>query len=220
MIPMTADLLLNAYACGVFPMAESRDDDDVFWIDPEIRGVLPLDNFHLPRRLARTIRSGHFQVTANVDFHAVIQACAHPSVRRPDSWINDEIIDAYCDLHHQGFAHSVECWENGKLAGGLYGVSLGAAFFGESMFSRARDASKVALAHLVERLRAGGYLLLDTQFVTPHLASFGVQEVPRGTYLDWLRQAIAREATFFPPGYSGNGEPPPAAITQSSTQTS
>ena len=227
MLPLSPDLVLNAYACGVFPMAERRDDDEVFWIDPEIRGVLPLDRFHMPKRLARTIRSGRFKISANCEFRAVITACAAPNERRPESWINDPIIDVYCELHARGHAHSVECWEDERLVGGLYGVSLGAAFFGESMFSRARDASKVALAHLVARLRAGGFLLLDTQFVTPHLASFGVEEVPRGTYLEWLRQAIAREADYCPPGYSpacGAPAVSPAAsgvsAMHSSTQTS
>lgn len=195
---LSAELILKAYACGVFPMAESKDDPSVFWVDPDMRGVLPLDEFHLSRRLARTVRSGKFQVSVNQAFETVIRKCAERTATREESWINDSIVEVYGDLHHQGNAHSVECWSGSNLVGGLYGVSLGAAFFGESMFSRATDASKVALVHLVERLRAGGYTLLDTQFVTKHLTGFGAIELPRSTYLGQLRYALEREATFYP----------------------
>jgi leucyl/phenylalanyl-tRNA--protein transferase len=193
---LTPEVLLRAYAQGLFPMADRRDDPTLYWVSPEQRGVIPLDEFHVPRRLARTIRSGHFQVTADCAFRDVMEACAAPALDRPQTWINDEILHLYTALHAGGHAHSVECWQNGALAGGLYGVRLGAAFFGESMFSRARDASKVALVHLVERLRQGGFVLLDTQFLTSHLARFGAREIPRAAYLVLLQQAIARQALW------------------------
>jgi len=215
MIEFSPELVLKAYACGVFPMSECKDDPSVFWVDPDWRGVIPLDAFHLPRRLARTVRSGKFQITVNKDFDQVIRKCSESTPKRVESWINGGIVEVYNELHHQGNAHSVECWRGKQLVGGLYGVSLGAAFFGESMFSRERDASKVALVHLVERLRAGGYTLLDTQFVTPHLSNFGAIELPRGTYLEQLRAALEHEATFysFESEFSLN-------MLQSSTQTS
>ncbi len=215
MIKFSPELVLKAYACGVFPMSERKDDPSVFWVDPDWRGVIPLDAFHLPRRLARTVRSGKFQVTVNRDFNQVIRKCAESTPKRTESWINGGIVEVYNELHYQGNAHSIECWHGKNLVGGLYGVSLGAAFFGESMFSRERDASKVALVHLVDRLRAGGYALLDTQFVTPHLSNFGAIEVPRGTYLEQLRAALEREATFYP--FESEFSPD---ILQSSTQTS
>lgn len=215
MVELSADLILKAYACGVFPMAENKDDPSVFWVDPDWRGVIPLDEFYLPRRLARTVRSGKYQVSVDQAFDNVIRKCAERTQRREESWINDSIIEAYGELHRRGNAHSVECWTGETLVGGLYGVSLGAAFFGESMFSRAPDASKVALVHLVERLRAGGYTLLDTQVVTEHLTSFGAIEMPRGTYLENLREALQREATFYPFDTEFTPE-----MTQSSTQTS
>ncbi len=215
MIELTPELVLKAYACGVFPMAERKDDPSVFWVDPDWRGVIPLDEFHLPRRLARTVRSGKFQVSVNREFDRVIRKCAESTPERAESWINGGIVEVYNELHRQGNAHSVECWRGKQLVGGLYGVSLGAAFFGESMFSRERDASKVALVHLVERLRAGGYALLDTQFVTAHLSSFGAIELPRGTYLEQLRAALEREASFYP--FESEFSP---GIAQSSTQTS
>lgn len=216
MIEFTPDLILKAYACGVFPMAERKDDPHVFWVDPDWRGVLPLDSFRVPRRLARTVRSGRFQVTVDTDFDGVISGCSRRCARRPESWINDAIIEAYNGLFERGFAHSVESWYEGRLAGGLYGVALGAAFFGESMFSVERDASKVTLVHLVERLKAGGYVLLDTQFVTAHLERFGAVELPRGTYLMKLREALDREATFYPSSWVGSSE----SVMQSSTQMS
>ncbi len=215
MTGLSPDLVLKAYACGVFPMAERKDDPSVFWVDPDWRGVIPLDEFHLPRRLARTVRSGRFQVTVNREFDRVIRKCAEATPQRTESWINGGIVEVYNELHRQGNAHSVECWRGKQLVGGLYGVSLGAAFFGESMFSRERDASKVALVHLVERLRAGGYALLDTQFITPHLSSFGAIELPRGTYLEQLRAALEREASFYP--FESEFSP---GMAQSSTQTS
>jgi len=198
MARITPDLLLKAYAIGVFPMAEARDDPRLHWIEPEARGVLPLDGFHVPRRLARTIRSNQFEVKVDHDFAAVIRACAEATTGRPSTWINQPIEALYTALHAMGHAHSVETWRDGRLVGGLYGVALGAAFFGESMFSRERDASKVALVHLVERLRAGGFRLLDTQFVTHHLAQFGTIEVPRAEYRRLLSDAVSRQAAIHP----------------------
>ncbi len=193
---ITPDILLRAYAIGLFPMAEARDDDELFWVDPDRRGVLPLERFHLSRRLHRTVRSGRFEVRCDTAFADVIRACAAPSPVRPDSWINERIVALYTDVHAMGFAHSVETWHDGALVGGLYGVSLGGAFFGESMFSRKRDASKVALVHLVARLRLGGYSLLDTQFLTDHLTQFGTEEIPRTAYQELLAEAIPRQGTF------------------------
>jgi len=192
-----ADVLLRAYAYGVFPMAESRDDPELYWIDPERRGILPLDGFHLPRRLKRTIRSEPFEVRIDTAFRDVMLACAESAPDREGTWINDRILDLYCELFASGNAHSVECWQSGRLVGGLYGVSLGAAFFGESMFSRETDASKVALVYLVARLIAGGYKLLDTQFVTEHLRQFGTVEIPRDTYRARLHLATLEEADFY-----------------------
>ena len=215
MIELSPELVLKAYACGVFPMAERKDDPSVFWVDPDFRGVIPLDEFHLPRRLARTVRSGKFQISVDQAFDKVIRKCAERTAGRIESWINGDIVEVYNELHRRGNAHSVECWRGDELVGGLYGVSLGAAFFGESMFSRERDASKVALVHLVERLRAGGYTLLDTQFVTTHLTGFGAIELPRGTYLEQLRAALERQATFYPFDSEFSFR-----MAQSSTQTS
>jgi len=199
---LTPELVLHAYAEGIFPMAERADDPDLYWVSPELRGVLPLDGFHIPRRLARTVRSDRFRVTSDGAFVDVMKACAEPVAGRPNTWINDEIIRLYTALHAAGHAHSIECWLGETLAGGLYGVSLGGAFFGESMFSRARDASKVALVHLVARLKAGSYVLLDTQFLTKHLAQFGAVEIPRQSYLARLREALAHPAYW--PASSGN----------------
>ena len=214
---LTPALLLRAYAAGIFPMAESAEDPELFWIDPERRGVLPLDRFHLPRRLRRTLRATPFEIACDRDFAAVIAACAAPNAERPKTWINDEIIALYVALHRQGFAHSVEVRHEGVLVGGLYGVSLGAAFFGESMFSRLTDASKLALAHLVARLRTGGFELLDTQFVTPHLARFGAIEVSRAAYRRRLARALAAQA-YFPSGPLSGADV--VAVLQSSTLTS
>jgi leucyl/phenylalanyl-tRNA--protein transferase len=188
---ITPDVLLRAYACGIFPMAESADDPTLFWVEPEMRGVIPLDGFRVSSRLARTIRSDAFTVTVNTAFKAVIAGCAAPTEGREDTWINNRIRELYVGLHQLGHCHSVEAWQDGELVGGLYGVSLGRAFFGESMFHTARDASKVALAHLVARLIAGGFELLDTQYVTEHLRSFGALEIPRRRYRALLDQAIA-----------------------------
>ncbi len=201
-VELTPALILRAYGCGLFPMAEGKAEPDVFWVDPEKRGIIPLDRFHVPRRLARTVRAGHFEITVDREFARVMRGCARRTGRRPESWINGAIFKAYCALHRQGHAHSVEAWRDGRLAGGLYGVVLGAAFFGESMFSAERDASKVALVHLVARLRAGGFSLLDTQFVTPHLTRFGAVEMPRARYLARLANALQREASFYPAGFS------------------
>lgn len=190
------DLLLRAYAAGIFPMGETRTSPDVFWVEPKIRGVLPLDGFHLPRSLAKTIRADRFTVTADRAFADVMAGCAETAPDRDNSWINATIIEAYSALHARGAAHSIECWSDGKLAGGLYGVKIGAAFFGESMFTRQRDASKVALAHLVARLRVGGFRLLDTQFLTDHLSHFGARAIPRAAYRTQLAAAVAATGDF------------------------
>ncbi len=193
---LTPDVLLRAYAIGIFPMAEGRAHADLHWIDPEQRGVLPLDKFHVSRKLRSKLRRGGFDIRCDSAFDQVILACAEPSESRRDTWINPAIESLYGDLFRAGFAHTVECWRDGELVGGLYGVSLGAAFFGESMFSRATDASKVALAHLALRLRLGGYQLLDTQFVTEHLRRFGATEIPRDKYRTLLAKAITTAANF------------------------
>jgi len=193
---LTPEILLRAYAEGLFPMAERRGDPTLYWVSPEKRGIIPLDVFHVPRRLARTIRSNAFQVTSDRCFRQVMEACAAPAPGRTESWINDEILRLYTALHASGHAHSLECWHDGELVGGLYGVRLGAAFFGESMFSRQRDASKVALVHLVQGLKRGGFVLLDTQFITAHLARFGAIEIPRERYLLKLHDALNREAPW------------------------
>lgn len=196
-LEITPDLVLRAYAAGVFPMAESRGSDRMYWLDPALRGVLPLDaGFHLPRRLRRTVLSGRFTVTADRDFAGVIRGCAEPAPGRTDTWINDEIEALFIALHRRGFAHSVETWADGRLVGGLYGVALGGAFFGESMFSRATDASKVALVHLVARLRLCGFVLCDTQFLTAHLARFGTVEIPKADYKARLAAALAVPARW------------------------
>jgi leucyl/phenylalanyl-tRNA--protein transferase len=191
---LTPELVLAAYARGLFPMAERRDDPHLYWVSPEKRGIIPLQEFHVPRRLARTVRSGKFTVTTDRAFVQVMQGCAASGPGREESWINAEILRLYTALAASGHAHSVECWQEGQLVGGLYGVKLGAAFFGESMFSRARDASKVALVRLVELLRRDGFSLLDTQFITAHLAGFGALEVPRERYLTLLEKALGHEA--------------------------
>lgn len=191
-----SDMLLRAYAFGVFPMAEARDDPQLFWIDPEHRGILPLDRFHLPKRLKRTIKAHPFDVRVDTSFRQVMMACAESGEEREGTWINDQIIVLYSELFARGHAHCVECWQEGRLVGGLYGVSLGAAFFGESMFSRETDASKIALVYLVARLRYGGFKLLDTQFVTSHLQQFGTIEISRDAYRARLREAIVETADF------------------------
>ncbi|HEV2300927.1 MAG TPA: leucyl/phenylalanyl-tRNA--protein transferase [Stellaceae bacterium] len=194
--PLTPEILLAAYAAGIFPMAESADDPELFWVDPRRRGILPLDAFHVPRRLRRVVRRGGFEIRADSAFAAVMEGCAEASDKRPNTWINDQIVGLYTELFRRRAAHSVETWRDGALVGGLYGVSLGAAFFGESMFSREADASKVALVHLVARLRRGGYRLLDTQFLTPHLAQFGGIEIARARYRRLLGEALGSTAVF------------------------
>jgi leucyl/phenylalanyl-tRNA--protein transferase len=198
MLELTPDMLLRAYAIGVFPMAEDRGDPELFWVDPRLRGIIPFEGFHVPRRLQRTIRSGQSHVTFDHAFEEVIEGCAEATDVRPRTWINDRIVTLYTSLFHMRHAHSVECWRDGELVGGLYGVSLGGAFFGESMFSRERDASKVALVHLVARLRAGGFALLDAQFITEHLSQFGAVEIPRREYRARLAKALEADAYFDP----------------------
>ena len=197
-IMLTPDLLLRAYAAGIFPMADSAHDTELFWVDPELRGIIPLKDFHVPQRLKRTVKSGLFEIRCDTAFEAVIRGCAAPAADRPRTWINDQIVALYTDLFRRGFAHSVESWYEGELVGGLYGVSLDGAFFGESMFSRVTDASKVALVHLVARLIHSGYTLLDTQFVTEHLQRFGAVEIPRAEYRRRLSAALASVAVFQP----------------------
>jgi leucyl/phenylalanyl-tRNA--protein transferase len=190
---ITATLLLQAYATGVFPMADGAGSDTIFWVDPRRRGILPLNGLHVPRRLARSFRSARFDIRVNGDFTGVVTACAE----RSETWINPTIVALYRELHRLGHAHSVEIWTEGELTGGLYGVTLGAAFFGESMFSTSRDASKFALIALVARLRAGGFRLLDTQFVTDHLVGLGAVEIGRAAYHRSLEAAITAPADFF-----------------------
>ena len=198
---LTAARLLEAYANGYFPMAETRDSDELYWFHPEKRGVLPLEHFHTPNSLAKAIRKSPFTITTNQAFPNVIAACSEPHPSRPESWINPTIIALYTELWRKGFAHSIECWENNELAGGLYGVALGGAFFGESMFSRRTNASKTALVHLVNLLKNAGYTLLDTQYVNDHLKQFGIQEIPRKAYLQKLDAAltITPAQCFAPP---------------------
>ncbi len=198
MLRLTPELLLTAYARGRFPMASDRDEPEIHWIEPLRRGVIPLDGFHIPRSLRKVIRQQVFELRIDTAFAEVIDACAEPTPERPRTWLNDELLALYKAVHRRGHAHSVETWQDGRLVGGLYGIRLGAAFFGESMFSRVRDASKVALVELVARLRAGGFLLLDTQFVTEHLTRFGAVEIPRGEYKQRLAVALMQEARWLP----------------------
>jgi leucyl/phenylalanyl-tRNA---protein transferase len=200
---LTPEILLKAYQGGIFPMAESADDPELFWVDPEHRGILPLDGFHLSRRLRRVMRQDRFEVRVDSDFPATLAGCSEATDKRPNTWINAEIVGLYTALFERGTAHSVESWQGDALVGGLYGVSIGGAFFGESMFSRVTDASKVALVHLVALLRRGGYRLLDMQFLTPHLAQFGAIEVPRARYQHLLAEAL-RYRCVFPPGFGAD----------------
>lgn len=200
----TAEDLLACYASGVFPMGEARDDPRVFIVEPDQRGLIPLDRFHIPARLRRTVRGEPFDIRVDTAFNAVVDGCAQAARGREDTWINTPIRRLYAQLHARGFAHSIECWRDERLVGGLYGVTLGGAFFGESMFSRERDASKVALVHLVARLRLGGWTLLDAQFMTRHLAGFGAVETPQSVYLRLLKAAL-------------RVRPDPAALTQTLT---
>ncbi len=187
---ITPDLLLRAYSIGLFPMADSADDPDLFWVEPELRGIIPLDEFHISKSLTKTIRRAPFDIRYDTAFEAVMEGCAAPAPDRPTTWINRRILSLYKALHDRGHAHSVEAWDGDELVGGLYGVSLGAAFFGESMFSRRTDASKICLVHLVERLRQNGFRLLDTQFTTEHLKNFGAIDVPKARYVKMLERAI------------------------------
>jgi leucyl/phenylalanyl-tRNA--protein transferase len=217
MLEITPELLLQAYRIGVFPMGERRDDPKLYWLDPRLRAILPLDGFHLPKRLARTVRQGVFDVTADEAFTDVMRACAEPRPGHPESWINEPILGLYGSLHRRGHAHSIECRRDGMLVGGLYGVSVGAAFFGESMFSRERDASKVALVHLVARLIKGGFRLLDCQFMTEHLRSFGAIEMPREEFRVLLAEAVDRRANF---QRELGADEDPCTIVQANTRTS
>ena len=215
---ITPEVLLKAYACGIFPMAESAEDPSLYWVDPERRGVMPIERFHIARRLARTVRSDRFEVYADRDFDAVIDACAAPAPGRRKTWINERIRRLYRELFRRGHCHTVEAWRDGKLVGGLYGISLGGAFFGESMFHFERDASKVALVHLIGRLRLGRFKLLDAQFLTDHLASFGAVEVEREKYHRLLAEALQAKADFYclPPDCAIAG----GVVLQSVIQTS
>jgi leucyl/phenylalanyl-tRNA--protein transferase len=209
---LTPELLLRAYVQGLFPMAEHRDDPELFWVDPKRRGIIPLDGFHISRSLARRLRRGGFDIRVNSDFDGVLDGCAD----RSETWINGAIRRLYGRLFHIGLAHSLEVIEDGKLVGGVYGVTIGAAFFGESMFSRRPDASKIALAYLVDRLRLAGFRLFDTQFLTPHLASLGAIEVSRAAYHRMLEAAIERHADFLAPDLPAS----PQDVLQRNTQTS
>ena len=210
--PLTPALLLQAYAAGVFPMSESRDDPEVFWVDPSQRGVIELNRFHISRSLAKRLRNAPFKVSFDTDFEGVVKGCAN----RDETWINDTIFDLYVALFEKGYAHSVEVWDEAELVGGVYGVTIGAAFFGESMFSTRTDASKIALAYLVDRLNAGGYQLFDTQFITSHLASLGAVEIPRDTYQSRLEIALEKPADF----NRISGVPAPYDLIQRNAHTS
>ncbi len=208
---LTSDLLLHAYASGVFPMAETRDASEIFWVDPKERGIFPLDRFHISRSLARALRKDTYQISINKNFSAVVDGCAD----RDETWINEEIFERYIELHELGHAHSLEVWDGSDLVGGVYGVSLGAAFFGESMFSRRTNTSKIALAYLIDRLNITGYRLCDTQFLTPHLASLGACEINRKAYHMRLQDALKLDADF-----TTAEIPTPQTLLQRNTQTS
>ncbi|CAA7622067.1 Leucyl/phenylalanyl-tRNA--protein transferase [Candidatus Terasakiella magnetica] len=225
MYPLTSDLLLRAYASGIFPMARSRDDPRLYWIDPEERGILPLDGFHIPGSLKKILRQERFEIRCDSAFEEVMRGCGESAPDRPDTWINEEIIALFVELFHLGLAHSVETWRQGRLVGGLYGLALGGAFFGESMFSRESAASKVALVHLVARLKSGGFSLLDTQFVTDHLKRFGAVEIPRAEYQARLAAALEERVSFnrksSVPWQAAEGDQRPLPpLRQSSTLTS
>jgi leucyl/phenylalanyl-tRNA--protein transferase len=215
-LELTPQVLLKAYACGIFPMAESADDPGLYWIEPEARGIIPLGRFHIPKRLARTVRQDEFEIHIDRDFDAVIAGCADVAPGRNKTWINTRIRRLYADLFELGHCHTIEAWHDGRLVGGLYGVRLGAAFFGESMFTRVRDASKVALVHLVARLKVGGFRLLDTQFTTDHLKQFGAVDVDRRQYHHLLEKAIGADADFYRLPGGATGE----VVLQSVSQTS
>lgn len=218
---LTPEVVLRAYSIGIFPMASHRNDPTVHWVAPAMRGILPLTDFHIPRRLRRTVRSDAFEVRVNTAFASVIDACAEPRPGHPETWINDNIAHVFGELHQMGMAHSIETWQGGQLVGGLYGLALGGAFFGESMFSFTTDASKVALVHLVALLHLGGFVLLDVQFVTEHLRRFGAIEIPAGQYLYLLEDALPVKASFVVPSDSvGWDGALSTLLTQSSTQMS
>lgn len=201
LMEITPQVLRRAYACGIFPMAETADDPNLFWVEPEMRGVLPLDNFHIPKSLKKAMRNTRMKVFMDRNFKAVIEACSQTNNTRKETWINPKIKELYCALHEMGNANSVEIYDNDELVGGLYGVRLGRAFFGESMFSRKTDASKIALVHLVTQMKKSGFILLDTQFTTKHLERFGVIEVPRDEYQFMLEEALIGESKFDTTGY-------------------
>ena len=211
MVPINPDELLLAYRLGVFPMAETRGADSVLWVRPNMRCILPLNSFHVPKRLARTIRSDRFEIRCDTAFDAVIRNCAAAGPQRQDSWINPAIADVFTALHARGHAHSVETWEKGRLVGGLYGLSIGAVFFGESMFSHRTDASKVALVHLAARLKFGGYRLLDAQFPNPHLDQFGAVDIPEEEFEVLLEQALDQEGNFY--SFEGASKAGPSSTT-------
>ena len=222
MTEITTDLILKAYTAGLFPMAENREDPDIFWVEPKMRGILPLDDFHASKRLIKKIRQGIYRVTINKAFDQVIDACSNPRPGHEDTWINPMIKSLYSDLHEQGFVHSIECWDEGELVGGLYGVAIGGAFFGESMFHRKTDASKIALCYLVARLKAGHFKLLDTQFQTDHLKQFGTMEIPKDEYLIQLDAALQEpeDNKEYPDFYSLGEVVSPPNIVQLITHTS
>jgi len=197
LLEITPQVLLKAYACGIFPMAESADDPGMFWVEPEKRGIIPLEKFHISKSLKKSMRRGTYEIRVNTVFNEVVAACAGEGIERDNTWINQRIHALYSELHAMGHCHSVEAWNNGILVGGLYGVALGGAFFGESMFSKMTDASKVALVHLVFRMKSGNFQLLDTQFSTKHLEQFGAVEIHRDDYQDLLTEAMQYEADFF-----------------------
>lgn len=215
---ITADLVIHAYAQGIFPMAEKATSQEIYWVDPELRGIIPLDDFHISKSLIKKIRRQPFEIRIDSDFRGVIAGCAasYQGLNRQETWINDQIISLYEQLFSQGYVHTVECWQQDKLVGGLYGVAIGAAFCGESMFHKVTDASKVALCYLVARLRRGNFRLLDTQFITPHLLQFGAREIPRADYKLQLSQALAEKGDF----YSLPTESDSETILQSLTHTS
>lgn len=216
MTSLTAETILAAYRIGVFPMADSAEENDLYWVEPERRGVFPLEDFHVPKRLAKTIRRMPFKVTVDTAFRRVMRECASPRGDRRDTWINDIILERYGELHDMGYAHSVECWDGDDLAGGLYGLAFESVFCGESMFTRVTDASKIALVYLVARLIRGGYTLLDAQFMNPHLATFGAKEISRLEYLARLKKGLQHQGNFYSLGDGVTG----SEILQSITQTS
>ena len=201
LMEITPQVLLRAYACGIFPMAETADDPNLFWVEPDMRGVLPLDDFHIPKSLKKKMRNTHMKIFMDRDFQAVIEACSQTNTARKETWINPKIKELYCALHEMGHANSVEVYDKEELVGGLYGVRLGRAFFGESMFSRKTDASKIALVHLVAQMKKSGFILLDTQFTTQHLERFGVIEIPKNEYQFMLEEALIGESKFDKTGY-------------------